>query len=242
MTPGGFLGVDIFFVLSGYLITDLLVAQHVRLGRLDLRGFWVRRARRLLPALAVILVAVTAAVAVIEPDQMSALRPMLAAAVSYSSNWYQAFHHVSYFASFGPPPPLQHLWSLAIEEQFYLAWPLLLLALTRLRARWALVLTAWLGALASAVAMALMYVPGGDPSRVYYGTDTHATALLVGAALALTWPLAKLTHAPRRVAPGWTASGWPRSWCWRGLWSISPAPTRRSTRSGWLARRWRQPA
>ena len=200
MTPGGFLGVDIFFVLSGYLITDLLVARHVRLGRLDLRGFWVRRARLLLPALAVILVAVTAVAAVIEPDQMSALRPMLAAAVSYSSNWYQAFHHVSYFASLGPPPPLQHLWSLAIEEQFYLAWPLLLLALTRLRARRALVLTAWLGALASAVAMALMYVPGGDPSRVYYGTDTHATALLVGAAVALTWPLATLTDAPRRVA------------------------------------------
>lgn len=200
MTPGGFLGVDIFFVLSGYLITDLLVAQHVRLGRVDLRGFWVRRARRLLPALAVILVAVTAVVAVIEPDQMSALRPMLAAAVSYSSNWYQAFHHVSYFASVGPPPPLQHLWSLAIEEQFYLAWPLLLLVLTRLRARRTLVLTAWLGALASAVAMALMYVPGGDPSRVYYGTDTHATALLVGAAVALTWPLATLTDAPRRVA------------------------------------------
>ena len=94
---------------------------------------------------------------------------MLAAAVSYSSNWYQAFHHVSYFASLGPPPPLQHLWSLAIEEQFYLAWPLLLLALTRLRARRALVLTAWLGALASAVAMALMYVPGGDPSRCITG-------------------------------------------------------------------------
>jgi len=125
MIPGGFLGVDIFSVLSGYLITDLLVAQWARYGQLDLRGFWIRRARRLLPALAVVLVAVTAAVAVIEPDQLSALRPALAAAVSYSSNWYQALHHVSYFASFGPPPPVQHLWSLAMEEQLYLAWPLL---------------------------------------------------------------------------------------------------------------------
>ena len=201
MTPGGFLGVDVFFVLSGYLITDLLVAQHARRGRLDLRGFWVRRAGRLLPALAVLLVAVTAAVAVIEPDQLSALRPALAATVSYSSNWYQALHHVSYFASFGPPPPLQHLWSLAIEEQFYLAWPLLLLLmLTRLRGRRARALTAWLGALASAAAMALTYLPGGDPSRVYYGTDTHATGLLVGAALALTWPMATLTNAPREFA------------------------------------------
>ncbi len=200
MTPGGFLGVDIFFVLSGYLITDLLAAQHARRGRLDLRGFWVRRARRLLPALSVLLVAVTAAVAVIEPDQLPALRPALAAAASYSSNWYQALHHISYFASFGPPPPLQHLWSLAIEEQFYLAWPLvLLLVLTRLRGRRARALTAWLGALASA-AMALRYLPGGDPSRVYYGTDTHATGLLVGAALALTWPMATLTSAPREFA------------------------------------------
>ncbi len=201
MTPGGFLGVDIFFALSGYLITDLLVAQHARCGRLDLRGFWVRRARRLLPALAMLLVAVTATVALFEPDQLPALGPTLAAAVSYSSNWYQALHHVSYFAAFGPPPPLQHLWSLAIEEQFYLAWPLLLLlVLTRLRGRWARVLTAWLGALASAAAVALIYLPGGDPSRVYYGTDTHATGLLVGAALALTWPMATLTNASRKFA------------------------------------------
>ena len=197
-TPGGFLGVDVFFVLSGYLITDLLIVQHARRGRLDLRGFWVRRARRLLPALAALLVAVTAAVAVTEPDQLSMLRPALAAAVSYSSNWYQAFHHVSYFASFGPPPPLQHLWSLAIEEQFYLVWPLvLLLVLTVARGRLARMLTAWLAALASAAAMALEYLPGGDPSRVYYGTDTHAAGLLVGAALALTWPMARLTSAPR---------------------------------------------
>ena len=102
--PGGFLGVDVFFVLSGYLITDLLVAQRARRGRLDLRGFWTRRARRLLPALAVVLVTVTAAVAVIEPGQLGALRPALAAAVTYSSNWYEAYHHVSYFPPFGPPP------------------------------------------------------------------------------------------------------------------------------------------
>src|SRR5450432_1539296 len=113
--PGGFLGVDVFFVLSGYLITDLLVAQWNRRGRLDLRGFWTRRARRRLPALAVMLVSVTAAVAVIEPGQLGALRPALIAAVTYSSNWWQAAQHQSYFAGFGPPPPLQHLWSLAIE-------------------------------------------------------------------------------------------------------------------------------
>ncbi len=198
--PGGFLGVDVFFVLSGYLITDLLVAQRRRRGRLDLRGFWTRRARRLLPALAVVLVTVTAAVAVIEPGQLGALRPALAAAATYSSNWYEALHHVSYFASFGPPPPLQHLWSLAIEEQFYLAWPLILgLVLACTEARRARASIAWLGAGASALLMAVFYPPGGDPSRVYYGTDTHATALLVGSAIALTWPLATLVAAPREL-------------------------------------------
>jgi peptidoglycan/LPS O-acetylase OafA/YrhL len=194
--PGGFLGVDIFFVLSGYLITDLLVAQRSRLGRLDLRGFWVRRARRLLPALAVVLVTVTTAVAVIEPAQLGALRPALAAAATYSSNWYQALHHVSYFAAFGPPAPLQHLWSLAIEEQFYLAWPLILgLVLLLAETRRVRASAAWAGAAGSALLMAILYHPGADPSRVYYGTDTHATALLVGSAIALTWPLARLATA-----------------------------------------------
>ena len=189
--PGGFLGVDVFFVLSGYLITDLLAARRDRLGQLSLGQFWARRARRLLPALAVVLVTVTAAVALAEPGQLAALRPDLAAAAAYVSNWYQATHHVSYFASFGPPPPLQHLWSLAIEEQFYLIWPLILgLLLAGLSSRHARAAVAWAGAAASAVLMALLYTPGSDPSRVYYGTDTHATALLVGAALALTWPLA----------------------------------------------------
>jgi peptidoglycan/LPS O-acetylase OafA/YrhL len=195
---GGFLGVDVFFVLSGYLITDLLVAQWNRYGHLTLRGFWTRRARRLLPALGVLLVVVAAATAVIEPAQMTALRDALLAAVTYSSNWWQALAHHSYFTQFGPPPPLQHLWSLAIEEQFYLLWPLLLIGILKTcqsgRVRAAL---AWLGAALSVVAMALIYVPGADPSRVYYGTDTHASALFVGSALALTWPLRRMRALSR---------------------------------------------
>jgi len=198
--PGGFLGVDVFFVLSGYLITDLLAARRDQSGQLSLGQFWARRARRLLPALAVVLVTVTAAVALAEPGQLAALRPTLAAAACYASNWYQATHHVSYFASFGPPPPLQHLWSLAIEEQFYLIWPLILaLVLAGLGSRHARAAVAWAGAAASALLMALLYTPGSDPSRVYYGTDTHAAALLVGAALALTWPLATIAAAPPRL-------------------------------------------
>ena len=197
---GGFLGVDIFFVLSGFLITDLLVARYDRTGRLDLAGFWTRRARRLLPALAVMLVVVTAAVAVIEPGQEASLRAALLAAATYTSNWYQILHHVSYFAAAGQagaPPPLDHLWSLAIEEQFYLVWPLIVgSVIVRLAGRRARVACALTGAAVSALVMAIQYTPGGDPSAVYYGTDTHASALLIGAALALARPLRALAAIP----------------------------------------------
>ena len=206
--PGGFLGVDVFFVLSGYLITDLLVARWNRHGRLLLGPFWARRARRLLPALAVVLVVVTAATAIIEPGQLVALRQALLGAVSYSSNWWQAIGHESYFAQWGPPAPLQHLWSLAIEEQFYLVWPLLLILVLRLfessRVRAAV---AWVAAAGSAAAMALLYQPGTDPSRVYYGTDTHSAALLIGAALALSWPLRRVQGFTRENARAFDAAG-----------------------------------
>jgi peptidoglycan/LPS O-acetylase OafA/YrhL len=184
---GGFLGVDVFFVLSGFLITDLLAAQRPRL-----RDFWIRRGRRLLPALAVMLLVVSAAATVIEPAGGSELRPTLLAAITYTSNWYQILHHVSYFESLGPLPPLQHLWSLAIEEQFYLVWPpVLWFLIFRHNNTRTWVSITLLGALGSAVAMALLYSPA-NPSLVYYGTDTHASALLLGAALALACPLSRL--------------------------------------------------
>jgi peptidoglycan/LPS O-acetylase OafA/YrhL len=202
--PGGFLGVDIFFVLSGFLITDLLVSRYDRTDRLDLADFWTRRARRLLPALAVMLVVVTAAATVIEPGQEGSLRLALLAAATYTSNWFQILHHVSYFAAAGQagaPPPLDHLWSLAIEEQFYLVWPLIVwCVIVRLTARRARVACALTGAAVSALVMAIQYTPGGDPSAVYYGTDTHASALLIGAALALAWPLRALTVIPAAQA------------------------------------------
>ncbi len=193
---GGFLGVDVFFVLSGYLITDLLAARFARDGQVGLGTFWLRRARRLLPALALMLVTVTAAIAVFEPGQIAGLRPALLGAVTYTSNWWQAFQHQSYFTQFGPPPALQHLWSLAVEEQFYLIWPLIIAAvLVVVHGPVRRAMVAWIGAVASALVMLAIYVPGSDPSLVYYGTDTHASALMIGAALALTWPLARVAAA-----------------------------------------------
>ncbi len=205
---GGFLGVDIFFVLSGFLITDLLATQYDLLGRLDLKDFWARRARRLMPALAVMLVLVAAAAILIEPDSEGSLREALLAAVTYTSNWYQVLHHVSYFGSLGPPPPLEHLWSLAIEEQFYIVWPVVLwFFIFRLNGPRARVTATLIAAGLSALAMVLQYSPGANPSAVYYGTDTHASALLVGAALALAYPLSTLAAAPPALTKRLDAAG-----------------------------------
>ncbi|MBB6672733.1 acyltransferase family protein [Cohnella nanjingensis] len=190
---GGLLGVGMFFVLSGYLITDLLVAEWQRDKGINLRQFWLRRARRLLPAMLLVLAAVLIVLALFDRSRIPALQGDVWSAVTYTSNWYLIFHQVSYFESFGPPSPFGHLWSLAVEEQFYLLWPLLLLIGLRFaprRGRLALII---LGAAAvSAIAMVWIYEPGSDPSRVYYGTDTRAFGLLIGAALALIWPSAKL--------------------------------------------------
>nr|WP_042332018.1 acyltransferase family protein [Desulfosporosinus orientis] len=192
--PGGLLGVCLFFVLSGYLITDLLVVEWSNTGRIDLKNFWLRRARRLLPALFVMLLGVIAWTGLFSPGQLKSLGEDVLAALLYVSNWWLVFHKVSYFASFGPPSPLGHLWSLAVEEQFYLFWPLLLwLGLRYLPRRGYLLGMTILGVLASAAAMTLIYQPGTDPSRVYYGTDTRAFALLIGAALALVWPSRRLS-------------------------------------------------
>ncbi|MDA8227583.1 MAG: acyltransferase, partial [Desulfitobacterium hafniense] len=191
--PGGLLGVSLFFVLSGYLITNILLKQWEQSGAIDLKDFWLRRARRLLPALFVMLAGVMSWVMLCAPERMAGLKQEALAAVFYTSNWYLIFHQVSYFESFGPPSPLGHLWSLAVEEQFYLFWPLLLgLGLRYLRQRKWIIGVTMAVALTSAAAMALIYIPGQDPSRVYYGTDTRAFALLVGAVLAMVWPSRKM--------------------------------------------------
>jgi peptidoglycan/LPS O-acetylase OafA/YrhL len=211
--PGGLLGVGVFFTLSGYLITDLLLAQAGG-GGIKLGAFWLARARRLLPAVIVMIVVVVAWVTVIGPHQPPDFRLSAASALAYVNNWWLIFHDVSYFAQFATPEPLNHLWSLSIEEQFYIVWPFLLLLGLRLvpeiktapdvRPRLAAVALGM--AVFSAVLMAVLYHPGLDPSRVYYGTDTRAQELLVGAALAMVWPSRRLRFniapAARRTVDG----------------------------------------
>jgi peptidoglycan/LPS O-acetylase OafA/YrhL len=201
---GGQLGVGVFFVISGYLITDLLLAQRARRGRFALRDFWMRRARRLLPALWVMLAATTIWVAFLDPQQVPGLRGDMLGAFFYFSNWWYAFQHVSYFALFAPPSPLGHLWSLGVEEQFYLVWPILLLLVLRvIRRRELLIGLLLAGAAVSAWLMATLYQPGVDPTRVYEGTDTRAFQLLLGGALAVVLPIRHL-FAPvsRRARAG----------------------------------------
>jgi peptidoglycan/LPS O-acetylase OafA/YrhL len=187
--PGGLLGVGVFFTLSGYLITDLLLGQREAVGHLRLGNFWLRRARRLLPALLLMVAVVVAWVTLVDRAQLPTLRGYVAAAALYVSNWWNIIRHASYFTRFGPPPPLDHLWSLAVEEQFYLVWPLLLwLGLRYARGRYQLAGLTLAAAALSATVMALLYQPGADPTRVYEGTDTRAFGLLLGAALAMVWP------------------------------------------------------
>ena len=189
--PGGFLGVEVFFVISGYLITALLLAEWRQRGRIDLKAFWLRRARRLLPALYLTLVVTLAVAVVFLPGEVAGLRSDAIAAFGYVTNWYLVFGHESYFEAVGRPSLLRHLWSLAVEEQFYVLWPLLFAAGVSVGAlRWRrrrMLLIALLGSAASAVLMAILYVPEVDPSRIYYGTDTRAAGLLIGAALAFVW-------------------------------------------------------
>ena len=200
--PGGFLGVDVFFVISGFLITTLLVRERTRSGRIDLWGFWTRRARRLLPALLVLVPSVILLARLVEADLLVGIRRQAVGALTFSSNWLEIAAGSDYFHSTAPQL-LMNLWSLAVEEQFYLVWPLVALALLRF-APSAKVRTGFAAALAlsSAVLMATRFDASLGATRVYYGTDTHLMGLMLGAALAFAWA------APHRA---WTSTArWQR--------------------------------
>jgi len=181
--PGGFLGVEVFFVLSGFLITSLLLAEWYRTGRVNLLQFGLRRLRRLFPAMLLMVVASVSFAVLFLPDDVVGLRRDAVAGLGYVTNWHLIFSRISYFESMGRPSLLRHLWSLAIEGQLYVAWPLIFAVLIRRwNGRW-VPLLAVLGAAGSTVLMALLYHPDLDPSRVYYGTDTRAAGFLLGALL-----------------------------------------------------------
>ena len=197
IAPGGFLGVEVFFVISGYIITRALLAERRAAGRIDLGRFWMRRARRLLPALFLLLLAAAGYSVLFDGNGVADLRHDIVAALVYATNWDLIVTGETYFDSFERPSLLRHLWSLAVEEQFYVVWPLVIgggLAVLRRRLLLTLILA---GVAASGLAMALLYEPGGEVTRIYYGTDTRASGLLIGAALAFVW-----NAGPREVRTG----------------------------------------
>ncbi len=178
--PGGLLGVDVFFVVSGFLITSLLLQERQRSGRISLREFWTRRLRRLAPALLLMVLLVTVVWGFILKTDPLTLRRDSLFALGYGANWWFAFSGQGYFQSLAPPSPLLHTWSLAVEEQFYLLWPLVVVALCakgRGVGRWALV-----GALIATLSTLAQSLAGVWTDRLYYGTDTRAIPLLIGAA------------------------------------------------------------
>jgi len=220
---GGFLGVEVFFVISGYLITLLIVAEKERSDRIDLKSFWIRRARRLLPALFTMLILVIVYTAIFVPDALGQLRGDVVAALTYVTNWYQIWQGQGYTAA-GDFAPLRHLWSLAVEEQFYLLWPLVMLMLLARGSRHVARAAIWLtvAALFTTLLMAVLFTPGrigecdvtpeqywiiGDRciskmDTLYLSTITRAGGLLMGAALALLWrPIAVMRGPLRNKSP-----------------------------------------
>ena len=206
---GGFLGVETFFVLSGFLITSLLLAEWQSTGSLSLQNFWLRRARRLLPAVWLLLAVLPILALFLASDALPRLKEDVPAALLYITNWVYIVREVPYFEAFGRPPLLQHLWSLAVEEQFYLLWPLLLVFLLRTlkNKRTGVVLITTILVILSSIWMAVLFDPGNDPLRVYYGTDTRAAGFLVGALLAMIWSPSQPVPVSRKrwqEVIGWT--------------------------------------
>lgn len=184
--PGGFLGVDIFFVVSGFLITTLLIRELRSSGRISLAGFWTRRARRLLPALLLLVVTIVPVAALAGRDLLVGIGRQVAGALTFSSNWLEIARGSSYFDSTSPLL-FKNFWSLAVEEQFYLFWPLLFLILIALVRTWKTRIALVLGVGAVSAVLMGVLAGAGDNTRVYYGTDTHLFGLAIGVALAFAW-------------------------------------------------------
>ncbi|EGQ3403519.1 acetyltransferase [Staphylococcus pseudintermedius] len=185
---GGFLGVDTFFVISGYLITSLLLIEYHNTGKIELMSFWLRRVKRLIPAVLFLVMGVIVLSLIFMPTEIQKVRADSIAAIFYVSNWWYIMQNVDYFEQFAVQP-LKHLWSLAIEEQFYLVFPIVLLSLLSFIRRLKSIRIIFLILLViSMIAMMVLYVPNENVARVYFGTDTRIQTLLMGVLLALVWP------------------------------------------------------
>jgi peptidoglycan/LPS O-acetylase OafA/YrhL len=197
--PGGFLGVEVFFVISGYLITLLLIAEQEREGKIALFDFYKRRIRRLLPAVIAMIAGVVALTALVPylRDSLARTRWPAFWGLFYGSNWYQIFVDQSYFDQQGRPPLLRHLWSLAVEEQYYVIWPIVMIIVLKVfRERLAqIAVVMFAGAFISSIVMFARYDPL-NPNEVYLGTHTRASGLLLGAALALIWRPYAIARSP----------------------------------------------
>lgn len=190
---GGYLGVPIFFAVSGYLITDLLRQEWLQTETIDVKDFYIRRMKRLYPGLIAMLVTASAYIVFFQKDLLNNLRSVVASSVLYYNNWWQIFRGFSYFDRFTTQSPFTHIWSLAVEAQNYLIWPLLFIVLKKYIKHsgkiFALIMTVAVG---SGILMAVLYTPGADPTRVYYGTDTRLFSILMGSGLAFVWPSFRL--------------------------------------------------
>lgn len=195
--PGGFLGVDLFFVISGYVITGLILDSIEQYGRLDLKAFYLSRVRRLVPALVAMVVATIFFTGVFAPDTIRRFLADLPYVFTGTMNWALVNRQQDYFETIGRPPLLQHTWSLAVEAQFYLIWPLVLILVLRYFGKKNIALVSLLIAIASSIALFLYSVQidlrESAVSHVYFGTDTHSVGLFLGSALAVSWKPRNLT-------------------------------------------------
>lgn len=195
---GGWLGVPLFFVISGYLITDLLIQEYDRTGGIAPLQFYKRRLKRLYPALIVMLLITTAVILLFDKELMYNLRYIILTNVTYTYNFWAINNGQSYFQQFAGESPFTHLWSLAIEGQFYFIWPFIVWFLLKKNLKkYHISLTLLIISIISALLMGILYHPSAI-NRVYYGTDTRIFAIVIGAALAFVWPSMRLAQYPKK--------------------------------------------